>query len=149
MVPSSGARHRLGINLLASLMLTVTFVILILAPGAGAMTPPQDLPGALPPAGAGKISPVLLEKFKGNPSAKLRYFVTLVEQANVANDIRDWNAKGWYVLNTLRAVADRTQPPVKVFLDGQQRAGNVETYKSYYIVNGFSVRGNMASAQAL
>src|SRR5437773_10200479 len=102
MVPSSGARHRLGINLLASLMLTVTFVILVLAPGAGATVPPQTLPASLASPSSPKVSSALLASFKGAPSAKLRYIVSLVEQANIANDIRDWNAKGWYVLNMLR-----------------------------------------------
>jgi subtilisin family serine protease len=101
-------------------------------------------------ASTGKLSAELRADFgKARPNSKIRYLAVLAEQANAENNIRDWNAKGWYVYNTLKGVADRTQPPVRTFLDSQKRAGNVDKYKGYYIINALAVWGNLSSAEAL
>ena len=63
--------------------------------------------------------------------------------------LADWNAKGQYVLDTLKSVANATQPQVRDFIAQQVSAGNAEAFKSYYIINGFSVTGNLASAEAI
>ncbi|MGA7730671.1 MAG: S8 family serine peptidase, partial [Chloroflexia bacterium] len=91
----------------------------------------------------------LRAQLRANPTGKVRYVVVMSAQADVSNDIVDWNAKGRYVLDTLRDVADATQPPVAALLADQKRLGNIESFKSYYIINAFGVRGNLASAEAV
>lgn len=99
--------------------------------------------------GSSKITSELRTKLAAQPNAKVRYLVTLAQQANVENNISDWNAKGQYVLDTLKAVANATQPKVRDFLASQVGAGTVDSYKAYYITNAFSVKGNLASAEAI
>ena len=71
----------------------------------------------------------------------------LAQQANVDNNLSGIGMPGGrYVLETLRRTADTTQRPVAALLNRQKEAGNVESFKSYYIVNAFSVTGNLASA---
>src|SRR4051794_12278448 len=98
---------------------------------------------------AQKLSAALRESFRTNPNARLRYLITLAEQADVENNIVDWDAKGQYVLDRLREVANKTQPPVAQQLGDQLKAGNISKFESYYIINGFGVTGNLASADTL
>jgi subtilisin family serine protease len=111
--------------------------------------------GAAVPANQGtaqagsKISAEMRSKLSANPNSRMRYLVVMAEQANTENDIIDWNAKGRYVLDTLRKVANATQPKVADFLSGQQKAGSVDKFKSYYIINAFAVWGNLSSAEAV
>jgi subtilisin family serine protease len=142
MIPPT--RARLARWLVTIACLFVGLLVISLSPGVVASS--QSGP---PSASAEKITPALRTQFGSNPNAKLRYLVLLAEQADPTNSIRDWNAKGWFVYNTLKGVADRTQPPVRALLETQKRAGNVDSYKGYYIVNSFQVTGNLASAQAL
>jgi|GEM_PF-4878461 len=71
------------------------------------------------------MSAGLQEKFKQDPNAKIRYLVVLAEQADTSNNITDWIAKGRYVVDTLKKVANATQPPVAAVLDSQKTAGNI------------------------
>ena len=80
-----------------------------------------------------KISSALHAKLDQNPNAMVHYLITLVEQADTSNNIRDWNTKGWYVYNRLKEVADRTQPAVVASLSEQKRVGNVQSYERYII----------------
>ena len=59
------------------------------------------------------------------------------EQADLAPAyaIRDWDERGWFVYNTLREVAGRTQPAVLQALDTLQTAGHVTAVQPYWIVN--------------
>jgi hypothetical protein len=100
-------------------------------------------------ASRAKISADLRAKLGTNSATKIAYAVVLSQQANVANDIRDWNARGRYVLETLQWTANSTQAPIVAVLTRQREAGNVESFKSYYIVNALSVTGNLASAEAV
>lgn len=70
-------------------------------------------------------------------AASTDIFVILGEQADLsaAGRLTTKLAKSQYVFNTLRAVADRTQKPVRAFLDAQGNA-----YTSYYISNKIFVR---------
>lgn len=96
-----------------------------------------------------KITSALVQAFSESPLANTRYIAVLAEQADPANSITDWDAKGRYVLDTLRSKANATQPNVASLLATQRSLGNVERFKSYYIINAFAVWGNLASAEAL
>ncbi len=74
-----------------------------------------------------------------SPDGTARFIVYMAEQANLdkAFSIKDRSERGWYVLNTLREVAQRTQAGLLADLE---RAG-VE-YEPFYIVNAVTVRGD-------
>jgi hypothetical protein len=105
--------------------------------------------GTMRLAGMSKISIGLQAELQRDPKAKVRYLVTLTEQADTSNDIQDWDEKGRYVVTKLKEVADRTQPPVAALLGEHMKRGNVESFKSYYIINAFQVRGNFLAARAI
>ena len=72
--------------------------------------------------------------------------VVLAQQADLspAAALPSKLAKGRFVVNTLRAVAARSQAPLRAFLD--QRG---VSYQSFYIVNMIKVTGNLALMQEL
>jgi|GEM_PF-1675162 len=75
-----------------------------------------------------------------SPEGTATFIVYLKEQADLsaAFAMKDWVARGRYVVDTLRRTAERTQAGLLAELD---KAG-VE-YKSHYIVNAVVVRGNL------
>jgi subtilisin family serine protease len=76
------------------------------------------------------------------------YLVTLREQADVsaAYDITDWEERGWYVYNTLREVADRTQVDILAIL---KSSPDVVDYQSHFIINGIHVTSGVATLDAV
>lgn len=96
---------------------------------------------------ATKLSPGLREEFRTR--SEVLYLVVLTEQADTSNDITDWEEKGRYVGRVSSEVAARTQPPIAAFLSEHEKAGNIERFHSYLIINGFGVKGNLTSARAL
>lgn len=49
----------------------------------------------------------------------------------------------------LRSVANRTQPPIRAYLEGAQAAGRVESFASFWIFNGFAIRANPEAIRLL
>ncbi len=93
---------------------------------------------------ADKIAPrVLSDTANGSVTEAL---VVLAEQADLspAAALHSKQDKGRFVVNALRAVADRTQAPLRAFLE---RRG--VPYQSFYIVNMIKVTGNSALMQEL
>jgi serine protease AprX len=91
-----------------------------------------------------KIAPrVLAETASGGTTEAL---VVLAEQADLshASVLQSKLQKGRFVVNALRAVADRTQAPILAFLE--QRGTH---YQSFYIVNMIKVTGNRGLMQEL
>jgi len=100
-------------------------------------------------AGAAKVDPEVLTQL--NRDGRGTFLVYLAEQADLtpAYTIRDWDERGWFVLNRLREVAGRTQPAVLRSLDTLRAAGHVARVQPYYIVNLIVVEGDAAALRAL
>lgn len=100
-------------------------------------------------AGPAKIDPAVLAQL--DREGQSTFLVYLAEQADLAPAyaIRDWDERGWFVLNTLREVAGRTQPAVLHSLNTLQAAGHVTRIQPYYIVNLIVVHGDATAARAL
>ncbi len=79
------------------------------------------------------------------------YLVFLDEQADLspAYRIRDWEARGYFVLSALRDVAQRTQPAVLHSLEGLQGAGHVSEVHPHYLANLIVVQGDAEAARAM
>lgn len=67
------------------------------------------------------------------------YVIQMAEKADLskAYAIKDWNERGWYVYNTLREVAARTQRPVIEILEKQGIK-----YQSFFAGNEIAVYGS-------
>lgn len=91
-----------------------------------------------------KISPrVLAETASGNTTEAL---IVLTEQADLrpAAALRTKAEKGRFVVNALREVANRTQPPILQLLDARGIP-----YQPFYIVNMIKITGGRAVMQEL
>jgi len=77
-----------------------------------------------------KTSPEVLSKLAGG--GKTSVLILLSEQADLSDayGMTDRTARGWFVYNTLKAIADRTQAPLKKMLDAEGRA-----YQSFWAAN--------------
>jgi serine protease AprX len=81
---------------------------------------------------------VLAETMNGGTASVV---VFLADQADVsaANDIKDQDARGWFVYKSLKATADRTQAPIRKLLDG----ANVQ-YQAFWAANMMVVDADQA-----
>src|SRR5262245_45306440 len=93
---------------------------------------------------ANKIERAVLEDTEGGKSAS--FVVLMADQANVSAgySMRDQDARGWYVYNTLTAHASSSQAGIKALLDGRGIA-----YRSFWVANMLVVTGDRALAQEL
>lgn len=115
-----------------------------------AYKPAQSVPVAGPrhvtlPAQAGRLDPELTRALQ-SPGQRADFIVYLHDQADLsaAYAVRDWDARGRYVYDTLRAQAKQTQANVLAELEAR---GVVA--RPLWIVNALAVRGTLADAQAL
>ncbi len=85
------------------------------------------------------VDPQVYADLKASADGTGRFVVYLKDQAalEAAFNMDDWSARGQYVLDTLRATAQRSQAGLLAALDG---AG--VDYESRYIVNAVVVTGN-------
>src|SRR6266542_5590599 len=79
---------------------------------------------------AGKIAPQVLAETAEGASASVVVF--LADQADVraADDMKDQDARGWFVYTTLKEHAERTQAGLRKLLDAQGAS-----YRSYWAAN--------------
>jgi subtilisin family serine protease len=77
-----------------------------------------------------------------------RYLVILKEQADLsaAYEIDDWEARGWYVYNSLRETASRSQADIINLL---RRNPDVIDFQPYFILNAIHVTSGVATLDAL
>ncbi|MBN1135942.1 MAG: peptidase S8, partial [Anaerolineae bacterium] len=94
-------------------LLFATFLVLSLLPSVG-LAQDKDAPQL-----SDKIEKELADLLSVNDSAD--FIATMAEQADLsaAYQIKDWNARGQYVYDALRAVANRSQANAKDLLDKQ------------------------------
>ncbi len=114
------------------------FLAIAIVMSAGLTSPAQTS------SWAGKIAPrVLAETHNGNTTEAL---VVLSEQADLrpAYSLPTKEEKGEFVVNTLRAVANRTQGPILRMLDSLG-----VSYQPFYIVNMIELTGGRALMEQL
>jgi subtilisin family serine protease len=132
---------RLHPRLLASVALAALAVLLTVG-GVASASPPFR--GAGPAAPNGKIESRTLEDTAGGKSASFIVLVADRADLSAAYGMRDHDARGWYVYNTLRAHAERSQASIRAALNALGAS-----YKSYWSVNGLVVSGDRALAETL
>jgi serine protease AprX len=103
------------------------------------------LRAGLPASGpASKIELAVLQDTAGGKSAP--FIVLMADQADVSAGygMRDQDARGWYVYNTLTAHARRTQAGIRAALDAQG-----VSYQSFWAANMLVVNGDRPLVDAL
>ncbi len=111
--------------------ISLRLVVAVLALGTSVTSSAQSSPNA-----AAKIAPrVMTDTANGKTTEAL---VVLAEQADLrpAYSIQTKEEKGTFVFNTLREVANRTQPPILRMLDSLG-----VSHESFYIVNMIKITG--------
>ena len=115
-----------------------------------AYTPAQALPATGPrrvtlPVQSDRLDPQLVDSLAA-PDQRADFVVYLRDQADLgaAYAIRDWDARGRYVYETLRAQAKQTQAKMLTELEARGLVA-----RPLWIVNALAVRGTLADAQAL
>jgi serine protease AprX len=91
-----------------------------------------------------KIDPWLARELATKGEAEFLVVLRAQADTSAAQALPAKEAKGTWVMETLRAVAEATQPPVRKLL---QELG--VPFRAYWIVNMFWVKGNEATAKAL
>ncbi|MGA7732499.1 MAG: S8 family serine peptidase [Chloroflexia bacterium] len=121
--------------LLAALALIVTFG----GQGAGAGTPPSLFNDT-----AGKITRQVLDDTENGQ--RTSFVILLADQADLSKgySMRDQDARGWYVYNTLRSHAEKSQAPLRAFL-----AGRGVPYRSFWAANMLVVTGDRSLVEAV
>ena len=93
-------------------------------------------------ASSAKISGQVLLDTAGGEDASFVIYLGNQADVSAAYDMKDQDARGWYVYNTLKEHAARTQAPLKAELEAQ----NVP-YKSYWAVNMIVADGEDPSSR--
>jgi PKD repeat protein len=106
------------------------------------MLPAPPPAAALPVAGLPRLDPQLSADFAASPSGTADFVVVLKSQADLkaAYGMTDWNARGEYVYNTLKAHADTSQVALR-----QTLSGAAVEYESLFIINAVIVRNGTAA----
>ena len=95
-------------------------------------------------ASSAKISGQVLLDTAGGEDASFVIYLGNQADVSAAYDMKDQDARGWYVYNTLKEHAARTQAPLKAELEAQ----NVP-YKSYWAVNMIVADGDRSVVEDL
>jgi len=83
-----------------------------------------------------KVEPLLLATLEAKGSTDIVVLMSEHADLSAAQDMKDWNARGWYVYNTLREFAAASQKPVIDYLEA-----NGYSYKSFFAGNEVHVTG--------
>jgi subtilisin family serine protease len=101
--------------------------------------------GVMAPAAMG-IDPTLYEQFEASPDGKVDFFIAFKDTADLtqAYYMMDWNERGQFVVNSLKAKAEQAQANVKAWLDTHDI-----TYTSYWINNSLFVHAEKSVMDTL
>ena len=99
-------------------------------------------PSAFPATGRAptKIDPRVAQQLRAHGTANFWVMFTKTADLSAARSIKDWNARGAYVLSRLTGAASASQRAFRSYLD---RHG--VRYQAFWIVNGIRVTGGTAA----
>jgi subtilisin family serine protease len=99
-----------------------------------------QLPLYLNPTMPTGVDPQVYSNIAVSPDGNSKFIVYMKQQADLSAAYEmDWSARGQYVLDTLRSVANQTQRGLQIDLNKRG-----VSYESRYIVNALVVKGNLA-----
>lgn len=97
------------------------------------------------------VHPDVSTELAAAPEGRAEFFLLLTDQADLtpAYRIRDWNARGRWVVSTLQATAKASQPAVLKALSSPDLRKHVTSWRAFWIVNAVAVRGDRTAVQKL
>jgi len=98
-----------------------------------------------------RVEAGLREAVLASPQAQATFMVYLKEQANLsaAYGIGDWSARGWLVYAALWEAAQNSQTELLGRLESLLASGEVQAYRSFFIVNAVLVTAGMPTIDEL
>ncbi|HPA33125.1 MAG TPA: S8 family serine peptidase, partial [Anaerolineaceae bacterium] len=119
-----------GFWTIISFALLIMLAFSLVQPATATPTAQESFPGA------DKVEPAVLNTISANGASD--YVVEMAEKADLsaAYEIEDWTERGWFVYDTLKETAARTQQPVLDVLDASGVA-----YQSFFAGNEIAVTG--------
>ncbi|MCS6845138.1 MAG: S8 family serine peptidase [Caldilineales bacterium] len=102
-------------------------------------------------AKAASIHPRVLADLAAASEGHAEFFLLLADQADLspAYEMRDWNARGRWVVETLQATAQASQPSLLKALNSPDLRKHVTHWRAFWIVNAVAVRGDQTAAEKL
>jgi len=122
---SGGSSAHSGRRLAVASVLVLTMGLLI-----------ASAPSAFPSTASSKVDPRVAAQIRTHGSAD--FWVLFQKKANLApaKAIKNWAARGWYVVSRLKGTANASQHSFRAYLDRAHAS-----YQAYWIVNGIHVLG--------
>jgi subtilisin family serine protease len=120
----------------------------------GQFTPVDVLAGAprqIPPTPGQKVDAQVWANLEAAPDGQAEFFVVFREQADLrpAYAIRDWKARGDFVLQALRQTARASQSQALAQVNSFAQQGQAAVIHSYYIVNAVQIKGSAEVVEAM
>ncbi|UCC62976.1 MAG: S8 family serine peptidase [Anaerolineae bacterium] len=106
---------------------------------------------AVPPTAEEKVGAQVWAGLESAADGRVEFFVLFGQQADLrpAYAIRDWEARGAFVLQALRETAAASQAGALAQVENLIQTGEATTVRSHYIVNAMYVRGSADVVAAL
>lgn len=101
-------------------------------------------PTAVSASGLQKVDRRVQQALKDGRSGV--YWAILRPKADLsrASSIRNWTARGWFVVNKLQSVADSSQKALRTLLSRRNAS-----FRSFWIINAIRIRSGMATLKAV
>jgi subtilisin family serine protease len=120
----------------------------------GQFTPVDMVAGApreVPPTPAQKVDAQVWAELGAASDGQTEFFVVFRDQADLrpAYAIRDWKARGDFVLQALRETAHASQSQALAQVKSFVQQGQAAVTHSYYIVNAVQVKGSAEVVEAM
>ena len=99
-----------------------------------------------------RIEPALLKQMAEGEEKTISFLVYLTEEADLVAATRGQvraSERRQAVIRALQATAERSQGPLKAYLNVQRANGKVRRYAPYGVFNGLAVEGNRETLLAL
>ncbi len=146
------ARLRLTAMLPAPRRWFPALLLVALALGSVARAMPPD-PRNPPSTTGALLDPALARALaQAGPDDVISAIVVLRQQAEPEETVRLAAAPAQArlrLVTSLQALADRTQAPLRAYLEAEQAAGRVESYTPFWIFNGIALRARPETLRAL
>jgi subtilisin family serine protease len=93
-----------------------------------------------------RVDPQILNDLAAAPDGKADFLVFVEDQPDLSDayTIPDWEARGWFVYRTLKENAERSQRPLREWLETRDLP-----YRSFWMINALEVHGTVDDLRAL
>ncbi|HNN13163.1 MAG TPA: S8 family serine peptidase, partial [Anaerolineales bacterium] len=135
-----------------NLVFFLIFILLIASTTPNALAKSTKIhPSMLLPERPVRLDPAVQSQMNALQSGELMTVIVQLRQRAVLAEVKGKN-RGERISNVIAALrgnADRSQAPMRLFLQAQKKRGHVSRFESLWVVNGFSVTADAVTIQTL